>query len=89
MKSQCESDATANIFQKKAFKKFLMTVPGQMAGNCATGSPAKMRLSKMEAAGLMMGHMTAVVLTCRMRKFIFFVTWLRRGGIIVLSIKRV
>lgn len=33
--------------------------------------------------------MTAVVLTCRMRKFIFFVTWLRRSEIIVLSIKRV
>lgn len=56
MKSQCENDARANIFQKKASKKFLMTVPGQMAGNCAAGTPAKMRLSKMEAAGLMMGQ---------------------------------
>lgn len=68
LKSQCVKGAAANMFQKKAIGKFLITVPTQMAGSWAAGIPAMTTLNRTEATKLMVGHMTATVPAYRMTR---------------------
>ena len=66
--AQLVKGAAANIFQKNAMGKFLISVPAQMAGSCHTGAPPKIMLKIMVAARLMVGHITDTVPACRINR---------------------
>ena len=53
--------AAANIFQKNAIGKFLISVPTQMAGRLTMLAWARMTLNKIDAARLIAGHMIMTV----------------------------
>ena len=60
-KSQCVNGAAKNMFQKNAIGRFLITVPTQIAGRLIGLAWARMRLNKIEAIRLIVGHMIATV----------------------------
>jgi hypothetical protein len=68
LKSQWVKGAAANIFHKNAIGKFLKRVPVQIAGSCDHGAPARIMLNRIEATMLIVGHMTATVHDCRIRR---------------------
>ena len=53
--------AAANMFQKNAIGKFFITVPTHIAGSCAALAPPRITLNSIDAARLIVGHMTATV----------------------------
>ena len=59
--AQFVNGAAAKKFQKKAIGKFLITVPIQIAGRLDSEAPPRIKLNRIDAAKLIVGHITATV----------------------------